>query len=705
MKRTKLIAVFLAFALVLTACGGSHFGETTPEPVKNNLSTDCNFEAGFEGGQWQGEGDCYKLETYNTPIDAETQAVIDSLGFQEEIFCVLTWQFNPDGYWLQHNGETIYVSQNIYYAAALMDENIWILENRVLDGKSNYQLLLISSDGSIQKTIALADVHKGETYGRTLVCASGKLYVISDRKDLVVIDLEGSLICTIPLSDETAYLVSGADSKAYLVQPAKDNNQLYLVDTTSSSLTKAILCENGSIFNGEGDHFLLLKNSDGLYAVTPEGHSTPIVLWSECGISINSLFGIYSMSGNQFLLMTETGPKILSPASPDEMKEKTTLKIAAVEPSNALKKLAADFSNHSDYNLQILDYSDGGAFDAEQALTRFNTDILSGNYPDMICFSHITPYPYVSKKLLADLGSLFKQDDEIKTDDISIINALSADEGIYYISGAFDFETLVAKYSDFGDRYGWTLAEYLNLEKAVPDEIETIHNMTKESFINCVVSRYIRTAVDWDTCECNFNTPEFIELLKAGSRIRETPENAADMSYGYGPAKVGEGTRIASLSWVDTVWKLAYEEQMAGCKLSFIGWPTVDGSCGSDLHLIDPIGIVNSGEHALGCWEFVKFMLLHPDMEADHLPVYMPLLREKLASTQESGETPVQLSDDNADRFLSLLSEIENVAIYDNAVLDIISKESAAFFEGDKTAEDAAELIQSKVSIYLAEQR
>lgn len=162
MKRTKLIAVFLAFALVLTACGGSHFGETTPEPVKNNLSTDCNPEAGFESGQWQGEGDCYKLEAYNTPIDAETQAVIDSLGFQEEIFCVLTWQFNPDGYWLQHNGETIYVSQNMYYAAALMDENIWILENRVLDGKSNYQLLLISSDGSIQKTITLADVHKGQ---------------------------------------------------------------------------------------------------------------------------------------------------------------------------------------------------------------------------------------------------------------------------------------------------------------------------------------------------------------------------------------------------------------------------------------------------------------------------------------------------------------------------------------------------------------
>ena len=35
---------------------------------------------------------------------------------------------------------------------------------------------------------------------------------------------------------------------------------------------------------------------------------------------------------------------------------------------------------------------------------------------------------------------------------------------------------------------------------------------------------------------------------------------------------------------------------------------------------------------------------------------------------------------------------------------DIIQEEAAAFFAGDKTAEETADIIQSRVEIYLAEQ-
>lgn len=306
--------------------------------------------------------------------------------------------------------------------------------------------------------------------------------------------------------------------------------------------------------------------------------------------------------------------------------------------------------------------------------------------------------------MLVDMTQLFERDENISIDDIAITNALDSFSGIYYISGAFNFETLVGRYSDFGDRYGWTLSEYMSIEETLPDDIETIHNMTKESFINCIVSRYIRTAVDWNERTCNFNTPEFIKLLEAGNRIRETPENLNNMSFGYGPTKVGEGTRVASLSWVETVWKLAYEERMAGCKLSFIGWPTVDGSCGSDVYLIEPVGIVSQAENVDGCWEFVKYILLNPDKNIDSLPVYMPLLQDKVEKAKISEDNPVQLSDADAERFFDLISEINNVAIYDETVLGIIKKESAALFKGDKTAEEVANIIQSKVSIYIAEQ-
>lgn len=705
MKKNKLIVILLAFTLILTSCGTSIADTTSFNTAKDDSPIDTSPQLDAADNQWQGEGKCYALETYDAVITKETQVVLEVIPLHNNIFCVVTPALISEGYWLQHDGEEIFSSPNYFYAAAASNEGIWILENDLSDGKSNYSLLLISQKGEIQKSINLSEKNTSESYRRLLICSDDNLYLISGKNDLVVISTDGNFVCSIALPDETFYPVAGSDGKVYLVQPTKESNQLYLVDVNSSTFSKSLLCNNGNIYNGMDDYFLLLKNSSGLYAIMPNGNIDPIVIWAECNITINGLFSIYSIRDEQFLLMSETGPFILSPADFSGIEKKTTLQIATIRQSNALKKVVSDFNNNnSKYSVQILDYSDNGTFESEIALSRLNTEILSGNYPDMICFSHINPYPYISKNLLANLEAFFNQDEEINIEDIAIANALDSHDGIYYISGVFNFETLVGRYSDFGDRYGWTLAEYLNLEKTVPDEIETIHNMTKESFINFIVSRYIRTAIDWDNCKCNFNTPEFIELLEAGSRIRETPENPANMSYGYGPTKVGEGTRIVSLSWVETVWKLAFEEQMAGCKLSFIGWPTVDGNCGSDVHLIEPVGIVNQGDNINGCWEFIKFTLLYPDMNAENLPAYIPLLQAKVDNAKENEDLPVQISDYDAERLFSLISKIENVAIYDETVLDIIHKESASFFNGDKTAEEVAKIIQSKVSIYIAEQ-
>lgn len=401
----------------------------------------------------------------------------------------------------------------------------------------------------------------------------------------------------------------------------------------------------------------------------------------------------------------EDSEKLTSAVDSPVPQGERTLQIATISPSFTLAKLAADFnSSTAAYRVEIHDYSNGGALEAKDALTRLNTDILSGNYPDMISFSRVNPYPYISKGLLVDLKTLLTQDEELSIDDIAIAKALETGGRIHFISGTFSFETLAGRYSDFGERFGWSLDEYIAIDSSTPDDIETIHNMTRESFIDSIVSRYIRAAIDWREGSCAFDTPEFIELLKAGSRIRETPEDSASMSFGYGPTKVGAGQHVASLSLVETVWKLAYEEQMAGCDLSFIGWPTVDGSCGSDAHLIKPVGIINQGEGAAGCWEFIKFMLMHPDMSADTLPVYKPLLQAKADEAKADKDIPVQLTDYDIERFFALVSELENVTIYDETVLGIIRRESAAFFSGDKTVEDAAKLIQSKVSIYLAEQ-
>ncbi len=48
---------------------------------------------------------------------------------------------------------------------------------------------------------------------------------------------------------------------------------------------------------------------------------------------------------------------------------------------------------------------------------------------------------------------------------------------------------------------------------------------------------------------------------------------------------------------------------------------------------------------------------------------------------------------------------MEKVEIADDKVTEIIEEEAGAYYEGQKTAEEVADIIQSRVSIYLSESK
>ena len=66
----------------------------------------------------------------------------------------------------------------------------------------------------------------------------------------------------------------------------------------------------------------------------------------------------------------------------------------------------------------------------------------------------------------------------------------------------------------------------------------------------------------------------------------------------------------------------------------------------------------------------------------------------------------VKLEQFEVDRFIILINSVTRVsADTDTNLYKIISDEAASFFSFDKTAEEAAELIQERTSLYLAERR
>ncbi len=57
------------------------------------------------------------------------------------------------------------------------------------------------------------------------------------------------------------------------------------------------------------------------------------------------------------------------------------------------------------------------------------------------------------------------------------------------------------------------------------------------------------------------------------------------------------------------------------------------------------------------------------------------------------------------DAIRQLIDNAEPLASYNTQILSFINEEAAAYFSGQKSAKDVADVIQNRVSIYLSENR
>ena len=61
------------------------------------------------------------------------------------------------------------------------------------------------------------------------------------------------------------------------------------------------------------------------------------------------------------------------------------------------------------------------------------------------------------------------------------------------------------------------------------------------------------------------------------------------------------------------------------------------------------------------------------------------------------------LTQEEYDLFMRVYENCNSVTAYNQEINNIITEETAAFFDGQKTAEETAKIIQDRVSLYVAE--
>ena len=180
---------------------------------------------------------------------------------------------------------------------------------------------------------------------------------------------------------------------------------------------------------------------------------------------IAALESDYSRDENRYSLV------VLEQVDPATLPQKQELTLACFGLNWNLRPMIVDFNRSQDeVRIVVKDYSEvmttGGnmteasSVDAySSALQKLNTEILSGNVPDLLDTSSLPTERYAAKGLLKDLWPMIDADTELGRDKLMahLFDTMSIDGKLYQITYTFIIQTSAVNGAIADGLTSWTL--------------------------------------------------------------------------------------------------------------------------------------------------------------------------------------------------------------------------------------------------------
>ena len=542
-------------------------------------------------------------------------------------------------------------------------------------------------------------------------------------------------------------------------------NQICELDIENKQVGKAVYSEQLSYTKasydcqtGYGDYLFIGVNNDDVIGIKSDGTTETIFNWLDADTTSMSL--IPAENGEFFCWVNnyyDDGSKVdlykLVHRSPDELANCQVVTVASFG-SSPLNYYIGKFNREQDkYRIKVIDYSDTLTPEEEQdksyealakksdeEANKLKLDIVSGKSPDMFMLTPSEAALFGKKGALLDLYTMMDKDDEInrKTVAPNVLRALENSSGqLYSIVPHYTVSTYAAK-EKLVDHENWTLREMLDLFDTKNAE-HSYDNQTKQEIFSIMLNSD-SNLVDIENSECHFNTPEFVELLKFCNRFVDEVEYAdksnmdafnkywedrsrwlADEKVLISPIRLtGEGDLIYDK------WDFGDD------KMKLVGYPTTNGK-GGKLVFDYEFSISANSNVKEGAWEFIKMIMKECTLDSTYDPngkgdlmggysVINELFDKQLDAMSsckrmdENGNITEVTSFESQGRILNILTkdEIADLKRYilscdtvfnslDLDALSVCNEEAEAYFHGEKSAEEAAEMMQDRISILVSE--
>lgn len=509
---------------------------------------------------------------------------------------------------------------------------------------------------------------------------------------------------------------------------------------------------------------LYLRNSTGIsvYDFTTDT-ITELMNYINCDIDSSNMNNVVYLNDGRILSSYTdwSGEKAVSCCTiyeriPDEeMQEEVIINLACTYTSYYLRKTIIKFNKrNTGVRISVTDYSSYNNEENEWtgAVTQLNNDIVTGKVPDILVLNSELPVEsYFQKNLFTDLNPYLDGENGLDRSTLldNILRACETNGKLNSIITSFTLNTLTAKSSYVGTEPGWTLEEMMETIRKMPEGMSAFFEYSRDNIMENLFRYSMDSFIDWDTGETYFNTQGFIDLIEFLKTAPEkdywsayydsiegneyNPEAEKEMQENYG-LRFYKDMALFSMTYIGDFRAYLNEVQAFGSEdITMVGYPTRDeNSNGATIVPEMELAICSASKCKDEAWTFLKYLLTDEDYlnSMYAFTLNKSKLEEMYRKTEEDNEYFYEMTEDDyqwyyenysedyvnflknsqrkytssdGEKIMKILEGAVRVFRTDNNVLNIVKEELSSFFGGTKSAADAADIINSRVRIYVSE--
>lgn len=399
--------------------------------------------------------------------------------------------------------------------------------------------------------------------------------------------------------------------------------------------------------------------------------------------------------------------------------QKTIITMGVMMTSNELEQIVAGYNRFSkEGKIELVPYYTGEDF--EKALEQLKLDILRGSAPDILEISMINESRLLDKGILADLYGFMESDAEFEKEFLlePFRKAYETDGHLYSCGAFFQIYSIWGSETFLQGKNGVSAEELERMLGSVGKTPGAVYGFSADEPVLTTLGTFaLEECIDWEKQECNFTGEYMRGLLDFAAQCGGGCEGGVCRG-------IEEREILLSIGIISSVADYQIQDKLYG-GVGFVGYPTMEGSGTAMGIRSEELAINAGGRHQDLAWDFVKYYMRNgywgqgfPVLESVFDAAMQEAMQENIWDSAEGTYTAPKsvftdgqmgyvevyaASQKDVDKVKRLIESAQTRYKHNVEIMNIINEEAESYFSGQKDFEAVAEVIQSRVGLYLKE--